>query len=168
MFVVEFNNWRWKTNEKKHRFDVYGWLTPSVSGRFRLGLRVGKDGSAEVAMALMDSLFYPAKSVSDIGFRTWWGAHMRGKFREWGFTEGEYETLYRVVGGAYDGTVFILSFSPTRPLRLRHWGLHRASGTRQIGGGIVSEPAEGQWDPLLPWGSTDPVEWPIQSDSSRI
>jgi len=64
---------------------------------------------------------------------------------------------FSVVGGGYDGSMLSLAYDYTRPVRLRSWDVHDASGFHRTGGARVTEPAVGQWDDLLRPDSHEPV-----------
>jgi hypothetical protein len=64
---------------------------------------------------------------------------------------------FRLVGGGYDGSILSLAYDYARPVRLRSWDVHDASGYHRIGGAVVTEPAVGQWDHLLREDSHQPV-----------
>jgi hypothetical protein len=51
-----------------------------------------------------------------------------------------------------------LAYDYSRPVRLRSWDVHDASGNRRIGGARVIEPALGQWDALIRPDSHEPVD----------
>lgn len=64
---------------------------------------------------------------------------------------------FRFEGGAYRGSTLGLAYDYSRPVRLRSWDIHDASGYRRIGGAEVRESAVGRWDALLRPGSHEPV-----------
>jgi hypothetical protein len=64
---------------------------------------------------------------------------------------------FRILDGEYRGATFTLAYVHERPVRLRSWDVHDASGYRRIGGARVTEPPLGQWDALLTPDSHEPV-----------
>jgi hypothetical protein len=64
---------------------------------------------------------------------------------------------FRVVDGEFRGALFSLAYDFERPVRLRSWDVHDASGFHRIGGARFVEPPTGQWDALLIPGSPTPV-----------
>jgi len=65
---------------------------------------------------------------------------------------------YRVMSGSYRGATFSLAYDYERPVRLRSWDVHDASGYQRIGGARIRDAAPGQWDALLLPDSYLPVE----------